>query len=98
MGKFLITWETNQKRMPADPKELGVTVTKMVEMVKQSMKEGTLKDWGVFVGGAKGYAIGEGKALDIYQELQKYYPYISFNVQEVLSTDDVLNTIKSMMG
>ena len=98
MAKYFMTWEVNQSLMPTDPKELAATVIKMGEMVKQGMKEGRTTDWGIFVDGAKGYSVGEASALDLYKNLQMYAPYIKFNVQEVLSIDDVLETFKSMMG
>ena len=96
MSKYLITWESDESLWPADPKEQAALAGKLAEMVKQSIKEGKTLDWGIFVGGDKGYSVGEGNALDLYKDLQKYHPYINFNVQEVLSIDDVLEIWKSM--
>lgn len=98
MAKYLATWEANQSLTPTDPKEMGALVVKLVEMTKQSMKAGKVKDWGVFPGGARGYVIAEGSALEVFQETQKYSPYVSFSVQEVLSIDDLEKTFKAMMG
>jgi len=67
------------------------------EMVKQTMKEGKLTDWGTFIDGAKGYGIYETTALDTYKSLQQWAPYFKFNAQEVLSVDDLLKTFKPMM-
>lgn len=97
MSKYLITWEADESRMPTDPKELGALVSKMGEMVKQDMKEGKTSDWGIFVGGGAGYAVGEGNALDLYKDLQRYSPFITFKVHQVLSIDEVLDVVKSMM-
>jgi len=97
MSKYLITWEADESIWPTAPKEQGALVSKLGDMVKQSMKEGKTHDWGIFVGGDKGYSVGEGNALDLYKDLQRYHPYINFNVQEVLSIDEVLEAMKSMM-
>lgn len=98
MSKYLITWEADESIWPTDPKEQGALASKLGEMVKQSMKEGKTSDWGIFVGGDKGYSVGEGNAVNLYKDLQRYHPYINFNVQEVLSIDEVLEVMKSMMG
>jgi len=98
MSKYLITWEADESIWPADLKEQGALASKLGEMVKQSMKEGKTLDWGIFIGGDKGYSVGEGNAVDLYKDLQRYHPYINFNVQEVLSIDEVLEVMKSMMG
>ena len=97
MSKYLITWEADESLWPTDPKEQNALVSKLAEMVKQGMKEGKTSDWGIFVGGDKGYSVDEGNALDLYKDLQQYHPYINFNVQEVLSIDEVLEAMKSMM-
>ena len=97
MSKYLITWEADESIWPTDLKEQGALAGKLGEMVKQSMKEGKTSDWGIFVGGDRGYSVGEGKAVDLYRDLQRYHPYINFNVQEVLSIDEVLEAMKSMM-
>ena len=97
MSKYLITWEVDMSRWPTDPKELGALVIKMGEMVKQDMKEGKTTDWGEFVGGGKGYAVGEGNALDVYKGLQRYSPYVTFKVHQALSIDEVMEVVKSMM-
>ena len=97
MAKYFMTWEADESLWPTDPKEQGALGMKLAEMVKQSMKEGKTSDWGVFVGGDKGYAIGEGNAVDLYAELQQYHPYINFMVHQVLSIDELLEAQKSRM-
>jgi hypothetical protein len=74
--------------MPTDPKEVEAIGSKLMGIIRQSMKEGKTKDFGFFLGGPRGYMIVEGSALEIVQLTQKYAPYLSFNVQEVLSLDD----------
>ena len=85
-------------RVPADPKEQMAMRVKMLEMTKQNLKEGKLSDWGMFLGGYKGYAIGEGNALDMAIGVAKFSPYVKFNVQEVLSVDEMSEAMKSLKG
>ena len=98
MAKYLITWESDMSRVPADPKERAAMRMKMLEMTKQNLKEGKITDWGIFLGGYKGYAIGEGSAVDMAIGTAQFSPYVKFNVEEVLSVDEMLETMKSLMG
>ena len=95
MAKYFMTWEADESLWPADPKEQGALGVKLAEMVKQSMKEGKTIDWGVFVGGDKGYAVVEGNGIDLYKDIQRYHPYINFMVHQVLSIDELLEAQKS---
>jgi len=95
MAKYLINWEADVSRWSTDPKERATMSTKMVEGIKQDMKEGKTRDWGMFVGGAAGYTVVEGNAPEVYKDLRQYYPYMTFKVQQVLSPDEALEVWKS---
>ena len=97
MAKYLITWKSDMSRIPTDPKERAAMRMKMLEMTKQNLKEGKISDWGIFLGGYKGYAIGQGSAIDMAIGMAQFAPYVTFNVQEVLSVDEMLETMKSLM-
>ena len=97
MAKYLITWESDMSRVPTDPKERAVMRMKMLEMTKQNLKEGKITDWGIVLGGYKGYAIGEGSAVDMAIGTAQFSPYVKFNVEEVLSVDEMLEAGKSLM-
>ncbi len=95
MAKHFMTWEANNSIWPTDAKEQGTLGIKLTEMVKEDMKEGKTIDWGVFVGGDKGYALAEGNAVDLYKSLQRYHPHINFMVHQALSIDELLEVQKS---
>ena len=80
MAKFFCSWETDTSRLPTDPKEMMAMEMKMLEMTKQSLKEGGASDWGCFIEGHKGYAIGEGDAADVAKALWQFVPYVKFDV------------------
>jgi hypothetical protein len=98
MAKYLITWESDMSRVSTDPKEQAAMRMKMLEMTKQNLKEGKVLDWGVFLGGFKGYAIGKGSATEMAIGMAQFAPYVTFKVQEVLSVDEMSEAMKSLMG
>ena len=98
MAKYFMTWEADEHLWPTNSKEQAALAVKLGELVKRAMKEGKIVDWGIFVGGDRGYAIGEGDAADLYAELQQYHPYMDFLVHQVLSIDEVMAAQKSRMG
>ena len=96
MPKYFMTWEVDPTRVPTDPKERGALWSGMVEMVKQEIKAGITSDWGTFVGEARGYSIGEQSVLDLSKTLQQFYPFVTFQVHQVMSVDEVAELAKSL--
>ena len=98
MAKYFISWEADEHLWPIDSKGQAELAVKLGELVQRAMKEGKMTDWGTFIGGDRGYAMGEGDAADLYAELQQYHPYIDFMVHQVLSIDELMAAQKSRMG
>lgn len=98
MGKYLVLWEVDQSRVPVDAKERGGAWSLLVDMVKQDIKGGKLKEWGGFVGEINGYAVYEGTEVEIGRMLQQYTPYVHFKVHPVASVNQVDEVIKSLSG
>lgn len=46
MGKYLVLWELDYARIPADAKERDALLLGMVETVKATFKKGRMKDGG----------------------------------------------------
>ena len=99
MAKYHIVWKVDMSRFPADPKDIMAFNMKMLDMIKKAMAEsGTVaSDWGCFMGGTKGYAIGEGDAAAVAKAMWQFQPYYKFKVQQVFSVDEVIGINKSMM-
>ena len=97
MAKFLFLWEEDTSQMPAAPGEIAALLGKQIEMTKQALDNGDIKDWGLFAGGNRGYAIGEGEAIDAFRGAMQFYPYVKFEVHPVLSLAEVAEGMKSMM-
>jgi hypothetical protein len=98
MSKYLILWYVDGNTMPDTSSERASLAIKLDEMVKQEITEGKIKDWGVFIGGDSGYAVMDGNGVDIYRDCYRYRPHITFEVHEVLSIDQALETAKSRAG
>ncbi len=98
MAKTLNLWEMDTSRMPTDPNERAALLGKLIEMTKKMMAEGQILDWGILAGGGGGYAIAEGTEADALKRVMQFTPYIKFQVQPVLSIDEVAEVMKSLMG
>jgi hypothetical protein len=97
MTKYFMTWEADETLWPTDPKGQGALSMKFGELVHQAMKEGKITDWGIFIGGDRGYIIAEGDGADLYAELQQYHPYIDFMVHQVLTIDEAMVAQRARM-
>jgi muconolactone delta-isomerase len=63
-------------------------------MTKADLKAGAMKDWGCEPGGWSGYAIHEAKSeTELNTILQKYIPYIHFEVTPVLTIDQFVESV-----
>lgn len=96
MGRYLLLWELDRTRAPVDPKERGAGFNMLMEMVKQDIKKGITKDWGVFVGQHEGYSVVEGTEVEIMNQIQQYTPFVYFKVLPIGSVAHVEEMIKVM--
>jgi hypothetical protein len=95
MGKYLVLWEVVPGTLPAKAKQAGTAMLAMTEMVKKDMKSGHCKDWGSFLGDAKGFSIDEGTEVEIMTGMLKYSPYIKFQVYPVASVAQTAQAVKA---
>ena len=65
-------------------------------MVKQQIKAGTTKDWGVFAGGLKGFSVAEGDEMTVSNSAQNYLPYVTFTVYPIISIDQMEEVIENL--
>jgi len=98
MGRYLALWEIDQSRVPVDAKEIAAGWSLLAEMVKQDIKSGITKDYGVFVGETKGYSVLEGTEVEVSSGLTKYAPYVIFKVHALASLAQITEVIKKMAG
>jgi hypothetical protein len=96
MGKYLFLWQLDQTRLPVSSKERGVGFNMLMEIVKQDIKKGIIKDWGVFVGERYGYMVAEGTEVEIMNTTQQYSPFVHFKAHPIGSVSQVEEMIKAM--
>jgi len=94
MGKYLTLWEMDMSRVPEDPEDQLEFFGKIQNMVKEDLKNGSTKDFGMFLGGDKGYAIDEGTEEEVAMNNMKYCPFVKCTVHQVISTDQIDEIMK----
>ena len=98
MPKYLALWEVDPTKIPINPKERGAGWAALMKMVRQDHEKGLTKNWGAFIGEEKGYAINEGSELEVMKALQRYVPFVKFQVHAIASEDQVNELIKALSG
>ncbi|MFX0105442.1 MAG: hypothetical protein ACFE75_08125 [Candidatus Hodarchaeota archaeon] len=96
MGKYLVLWETDWTKVPIDRKERGMGWNGLIALVKQDIQKGVTKDWGAFVGETNGYAIMEASEVELGKLLQKYVPFIKFEIKAIATVDQVQEVIDDL--
>jgi hypothetical protein len=96
MTMFLLLWEADISRAPLDPKERLAGWAKLLNMIKEDIESGRLKDWGEFPGEHAGYAIMEGTELEVLIGTERYVPFVRFETHSVLSLSQVLEGVKAL--
>lgn len=98
MARYLLLWEVDQTKIPIDRKGRGAGWAALMNMVRQDREKGLTKEWGVFVGENKGYAVNEGSELELMKALQQYVPFVSFQVHPIASESQVNEMIIALTG
>jgi hypothetical protein len=96
MGKYLLLWEIDQTKIPVDLKERGGEFGVLMKVIKQDIKKGLLKDWGLFVGEHNGYSVVEGTEVEVIKATQRYTPFICFAAHPVASVHHTGEMIKAL--
>lgn len=96
MGRYLILWEVDENKIPVDVEERKSGWLMMLEMTKQDMNAGKVKEWGAFIGQTKGFTISEGTEEEIHAMALKYVPFVRFNIYQLASMDQVVKIVGSL--
>ncbi|MCW3976006.1 MAG: hypothetical protein NWE86_07180 [Candidatus Bathyarchaeota archaeon] len=95
MTKFLIKWKVESFFNLPREERLKLFIW-MAESTKTNIDAGLTKDWGISADTGSGYTIYEGTETEVYENLIKYRPFISFEVTPVISIDKHLEILKKM--
>lgn len=96
MGKYVVIWEADESKIPIDLQQRKAGWQMAMEMVKQDMKAGKTKDWGVFAGQIRGFSILEGTEEEAHAQILQYVPFFRFQLYPVLSFDQTEKIVKAM--
>jgi hypothetical protein len=96
MGRYLLLWEIDRTKIPLDTKERGIGFEMLLGIVNEDIKKGVTKDWGAYVGEYKGYSVVEGTEVDVINQLERFSPFVIFNVHPIASVTNVGEMIKVM--
>ena len=95
MTKYLVTWKTVNARQPEDTEARVKQSLKFMEMTRDALKSGALKDYGITPDGGKGYAIFEGTETAGALMAQMFTPFFEFEETPVLTADQWVEVLKS---
>ena len=96
MGKYLSLWEIDLTKVPISPQERGAGWGALMDMIKEDMKKGIIKDWGAFVGELNGYSVIEGTEVEIGNMTQRYIPWVIFKLHAIGSLNQVEEIVKAL--
>ncbi len=89
MSRYLVIWESNPSQMSSNPQETAKIMSGAKDWVQQNIDKGMIKSWGAYITGGKGYGVWECSPVDLYKEVQKFTPYFTCEIHEVLSVDEL---------
>ena len=97
MPRYLMTWELDTTKVPINPKERATAMLPMIQMVKQDMQSGLIKEWGCYIGETKGFGLFEGSEEEANRMAQKYIPIVHFTTHPLVTIDMMEKLFKEMM-
>jgi len=96
MAKYMVLWEVDTSRTPEDAKAKQAQLLGFGEAVVKQLKEGIMKEWGLFAGEVNGYLIFEGSAVNLHTLTTTWVPFVKFTAREVLTVDEANKATKAM--
>ncbi len=94
--KYLVLWEWDMSKMPADTNEAAAVFQKTMGITKQYFKEHPGEEWGAFPGEHKGYWLGATNWQDIARINQIFSPYFKVEIHQAISLSEYEEFYKSM--
>ena len=58
------------------------------------LKKGEIKEFGWFLDGKSGYAIGEGESATVIKDVSMFTPFEEFEVQEIVPWEKGKNAVR----
>ena len=96
MAKYLVLCEVDTSKTPEDPKAKKAQFLGFGEATSKLLKEGVIREWGLFAGEMNGYCIFEGNAVNLHTLTSTWVPFVKFTAREVLTIDEVNKATKAL--
>lgn len=85
MSKFLTIWtQSPTAPWPTDPAEALKLNEMLWATVDGLLKKGEITDFGWFMDGRSGYAIGEGNSVTVFKNVNMFSTYFDMTVEEII--------------
>ena len=85
MARYLVLWRTNPAApAPTDPSESLKLNEMMFVAIDDLIARGEVEEFGFFLDGRSGYAIGKGEAIDVFRNVSMFLPYVHCKVHEII--------------
>jgi hypothetical protein len=101
MTKFYMRWHFNSTSIPPDPVERGKLLLSMLETVRADLQSGALTDWGLIddssgrcSDSSEGYIVAETDEASLRVTIQKWTPYVIFEIRPVFTVDQTIESMK----
>jgi len=96
MAKYMVLWELDTSKTPEDPKAKKAQILGFHDVVIKQLKEGVIKEWGLFAGEVCGYTILEGSAVDVQTYVASWIPFTKSKIKELMAIDESLRSAKAL--
>jgi hypothetical protein len=85
LTRFLALWHQNPLApWPKDPAELSKLREGIWDGIDNLLKKGEIKEFGFFLDGTSGYAIGEKDSETTFRNISMFLPYYTSSVHEII--------------
>ena len=85
MGRYITLWtQSPMAPWPTDPAEALKLNEALWAAMDDLMKKGEVTDFGWFLDGKSGYAIGEGDSTTIFTNITMFSTYFDMTVEEII--------------
>jgi len=98
MARFLVLWRRNPVApWPTDPVEYLKLQERIWAGIDNLMKKSEVKEFGLFLDGISGYAIGEGDSATAFKNVSMFVPYFESEVHEIIDYEKAKEILRGLM-
>ena len=98
MTKFLVLWRRKEgSQWPSNPADYLKLLEMQWATIDGLMKKGEIKEFGWFMDGATGYAMGEGDGATVFKDVTMFSAFFDFEVSEIIPWEKGRETSRSVL-